>query len=748
MLCGMGFALLCKRDLKLYYSTEGLMKSHHTFCIVDGHTSKKEKAHRLICIGLDLSFVNQILTESDNASFLLDICKNLQVAREKISSSSLYDLYIIDSSLLKEPIAAFVEDIRKKETKRSIIAIVSDRAEEYYRQMLQEEKSIDYIIQKQNIEKDIEFMFKNINEGEAHKYLPLQESSKIHIFPVVGKSSLTSKLSLAHKPLLFVVDDDPHFLELLERIKQLFWIELIVESDPHRAIEKLQSPEFNPQSIIVSQKFRSSSVTGLDLLMVQEKKKNPFTVILLEKESLEDRLQAIEKGVDYTFCKPVSACALLKTMVELMEVDTIPGKVLIVDDDANFCHYIGAALEDVGISTCAIHEPTELYDKLEEFKPNILLLNIELPKCNGLHLVEILRHDIKYKNLVIVITGNEDMKATVDAYKATVDYILFKPVDYQILQKCILNITKLRLSAKELTHNYTGLFQIQELQQELTTALKNSNQQSFSLALFEVDEFFLWTEKHGHASARELLIFIGNQLQWEMDDQMQCFWYKEGQFAILFEELGLDMVQNRMYQFLTDIIKKQQKTTLSFNCSIVSISKNFSHELQILEAVETTLNEARKKHGTSLVRITSHEQQQDEWDRKREVVIVDSDRDLLRMLKQAFESHGITVKTYHEGTDALKDLLLRDESRLPALIILERKLSDMDGIDVCHKLKNRFRTAIPFFMLTVFSADKDISDGLKNNVSEYIVKPFNISLLIQKALQVIFIEKHLKRYAS
>jgi DNA-binding response OmpR family regulator len=122
---------------------------------------------------------------------------------------------------------------------------------------------------------------------------------------------------------------------------------------------------------------------------------------------------------------------------------------------------------------------------------------------------------------------------------------------------------------------------------------------------------------------------------------------------------------------------------------------------------------------------------------KKEIVIVDSDVNLLRILKNAFSAHGITVHTFSEGGDALNEILTYGENRLPALIIIERKLHDMDGMDLFVKLKIRFRKKIPCFMLTLFSSDKDVSEGLSQGVLEYILKPFNISILVQKALRII-----------
>ena len=164
------------------------------------------------------------------------------------------------------------------------------------------------------------------------------------------------------------------------------------------------------------------------------------------------------------------------------------------------------------------------------------------------------------------------------------------------------------------------------------------------------------------------------------------------------------------------------------------ITHKFKNAHHILHLAEEALYE-ENKHNEHTVHII-HKFPTGVIDTQKEVMIIDPNQSLLKILTHSFEAHGIKVKAHVEGSEALKDIISMGEDHHPALIIVERQLPDMDGMDLCIELKNRFKTPIPFFMLTLFAADKDVSDGLSKGV-EYIVKPFNISLLLQKALQVL-----------
>lgn len=544
------------------------------------------------------------------------------------------------------------------------------------------------------------------------------------------------------RPTLYVIDNDIAFLELLKRVSVQFPLELFVESNPQLAIEQLRAVDFNPQAMIINQEFENSSIKAFDLIEIQRSKMNrqaTLFALLLEKDNVDIRIEAMQKGVDYIFRKPVSAYILLKSMNDALEIKSLSHiKVLILDDDTDFCSFVIAALTEIGVTVRAIHDSSDLFKTLEEFNPNILLLDLVLPKYNGLNVLKTLRQDMTYNNLIIVIvTSSEETSTSVSAYSANADDILYKPLDRTILQKRIISLSERQLLSQDLLdQNYTGLDHLKALLTELHECLIKSGRSDHHLALFEIANFKDWILQNGHAAAKNLLIAISNQLQWEADQKMKCYSYNSSVFAIVFEEGSLKNIEVRMYNFLKALSKRENNASISFICSIIPLSKQFGNAQDLLKAAEKGLIEANRIE-TGPIKIQAVFPKGESQD-KKEVIIIDSDQDLLNILKQAFESHGLVVKTFLEGGEALKELYKRGEELLPSLMIAERNLPDMDGMDLYLKLKNRFRAPPPLFILTVFSSDKDVSEGIRQGVLEYIIKPFNISILVQKALKVIF----------
>jgi CheY-like chemotaxis protein len=212
---------------------------------------------------------------------------------------------------------------------------------------------------------------------------------------------------------------------------------------------------------------------------------------------------------------------------------------------------------------------------------------------------------------------------------------------------------------------------------------------------------------------------------------------------MIFEDYNSEAIQIQLRKVLLKA-KNDSVLDISFSCGIVPISKEMGDVHQLLQAAEHAVREAQKKEPLP-VKIVAWSNENSGTVNK-EIILIDSDKDLIDLLKMTFESHGFTVKTFAYGEEALNTLLSYNEDHLPALIISERKLPDIEGIEILKRLKSRFRQAIPFYFLTVYASDKDLAEGIEQGVSEYIVKPFNLSLLVQKAMSTIF--QHVKTDGS
>jgi len=119
---------------------------------------------------------------------------------------------------------------------------------------------------------------------------------------------------------------------------------------------------------------------------------------------------------------------------------------------------------------------------------------------------------------------------------------------------------------------------------------------------------------------------------------------------------------------------------------------------------------------------------------KGTVVVIDDEKDLLELVRYNLEKEGYAVVGALDGKSGL-DVVRR---QLPALVLLDLMLPDMDGLEVCRRLRGEGRTAsVPIIMLTAKAAEADRVVGLEVGADDYITKPFSPRELLARVKAVL-----------
>ncbi len=111
----------------------------------------------------------------------------------------------------------------------------------------------------------------------------------------------------------------------------------------------------------------------------------------------------------------------------------------------------------------------------------------------------------------------------------------------------------------------------------------------------------------------------------------------------------------------------------------------------------------------------------------RNVLVVEDDRDIARLLDLHLRDEGYTVTVASDGKAGLDKAL----SKPFDLIILDLVLPGVDGLEVCRRIRTR-PDYTPVLMLTAKSTDVDRILGLEMGADDYLTKPFNIRELIAR----------------
>jgi len=119
---------------------------------------------------------------------------------------------------------------------------------------------------------------------------------------------------------------------------------------------------------------------------------------------------------------------------------------------------------------------------------------------------------------------------------------------------------------------------------------------------------------------------------------------------------------------------------------------------------------------------------------KETLLIVEDEEDILELVQYNLSRDGYNVITAMSGEEALR--LVR--SAKPDLIVLDLMLPEIDGLEVCKRLKaNPDTERIPVVMLTAKGEEADIVAGLEIGADDYISKPFSPRVLLARVRAVI-----------
>ena len=111
----------------------------------------------------------------------------------------------------------------------------------------------------------------------------------------------------------------------------------------------------------------------------------------------------------------------------------------------------------------------------------------------------------------------------------------------------------------------------------------------------------------------------------------------------------------------------------------------------------------------------------------KKILIIEDELDLIKGLKLNLSDEGFEVDSAVTGTDGLRKAV----EKAPDLIILDIMLPEMDGLEVCRKLRQK-NISTPVIMLTAKGEEIDKVVGLELGADDYITKPFSIRELIDK----------------
>ena len=125
--------------------------------------------------------------------------------------------------------------------------------------------------------------------------------------------------------------------------------------------------------------------------------------------------------------------------------------VMIVDDNVQNVELLQAFLEALPVKIVTAFDGVEALEKVEQHNPDLILLDIMMPKISGFEVCKRLRADPATQDIAVLMITALDQQSDIDrAVEAGTDDFLTKPINKTELLLRVRSVLKSRINKRKL----------------------------------------------------------------------------------------------------------------------------------------------------------------------------------------------------------------------------------------------------------------------------------------------------------
>jgi diguanylate cyclase (GGDEF)-like protein len=220
------------------------------------------------------------------------------------------------------------------------------------------------------------------------------------------------------------------------------------------------------------------------------------------QSAIEPIVDLMRAGIDVTIPVEDQPSMVLNCVLDLVQTNEQEQyRVLIVEDSRVAVALIQRTLAQHGIDTQAINDPGKLLDVLESYRPDLVLMDMYMPRFNGVEATRVLRQMAAYSSLPIVyLSGESDVGMQVEALRLGGDQFLMKPFNPVLLAAVVkTRIERFRETQRSTRlDGLTGLLNHTAAKSRLNTMVSEVARSTLTVAMIDIDHFKSINDTYGH----------------------------------------------------------------------------------------------------------------------------------------------------------------------------------------------------------------------------------------------------------
>ncbi|GAM09092.1 putative 76.5 kDa protein in phbC 3'region [Geobacter sp. OR-1] len=327
------------------------------------------------------------------------------------------------------------------------------------------------------------------------------------------------------------------------------------------------------------------------------------TIFISSHDELPFRLAAARAGSDAYFVKPVNLTILCSTLSVLTSTEQPePYRVMIVDDDPHLTELYATILTSAGMVTRTLNDPLLAMPLLIEFKPDLILSDMNMPGCNGIELARAIRQIDAYSGIPIVFLSSEtDSDLPFHAMRVGGDEFLSKPIKADHLISAVSaragRMKTIRLSM--IQDSMTGLLNHTNFRERLGQAIAETrnSKEKLCFAMIDLDGFKQINDSHGHPTGDRVLIAMARFLQQRCRKTDIIGRYGSNEFGVILPDCDIATARSLLDQLRESFAAIRfpaggDAFSATFSCGIAELSPQGSAE-DLYKSVDDALSEAK-----------------------------------------------------------------------------------------------------------------------------------------------------------
>lgn len=279
------------------------------------------------------------------------------------------------------------------------------------------------------------------------------------------------------------------------------------------------------------------------LIDYQREQAEELPVIFIAKDvSFDVRLQAVRAGGYAYMDQPADIATLVEHLNAVgAERQSEPYRAIVVDDDHQLAQHFALVLSQAGIEACVVDEPARLLGTLVDFRPDVMLMDLYMPECNGIELARLIRQDVTYVSMPIVfLSAEKDLEKQYSALMNGGDGFITKPVeDRRLVAVVESRAQRARALENAMSRDsLTGLLKHTKIKEafELELARSHRSGTGLSYAMVDIDYFKKVNDTHGHAMGDRVIKSLAHLLLQRLRQTDLVGRYGGEEFAVVLPE--------------------------------------------------------------------------------------------------------------------------------------------------------------------------------------------------------------------